>query len=312
MQIAKWDQHQGREVAGTYRLVECVPDFWNTKHKPRSRLILGDATGTATCVVPVAAEVIERRALSAFVRVSGTVSTKVLSHATINVTDIAFVAQPNIKSWHLLPREWVAEEGLDAFDKLLGLLDRLQHEAMVAFVDQVFSDGAIAKHFLNISASRKHHHPTPGGLLNHSVECAEMVEEMGRRLLSPHERDLAVVGALLHDIGKIRTLCPARSGTGAIHGVCQSALNLEVLAPYMPDLQTAWSSGANALRAILAPARYSMQSGGWSPLLLTDVVRYIDRLSAGKDLRTRSFSDRPDWQCYMTTPQGQPLVRVLP
>src|SRR5699024_10276273 len=94
-----------------------------------------------------------------------------------------------------------------------------------------------------------------------------------------------------------------------VRGVAQSALNLEILAPYMPALDADWPAGGEALREVLAP--YNTSRNG-AALLLTDIVHHVDQISAGADLRHEQFQTLPEYRCCTRTERGQWVKRVLP
>ncbi|MGN8160780.1 HD domain-containing protein [Salinisphaera sp. RV14] len=169
----------------------------------------------------------------------------------IDTHRIEKVALADSPSWHLLSRTWVPAESTAAFDRLTALLDRLTDPHVRALAHRLFISQEIAEPFLCVPASRSHHHAGIGGLLIHSVECAEMAESLSRYVLPTHERDLAVMGALLHDLAKIRIMKSGQVGRHAIYGVTQEALNLEVLAPFLKRLDREWPEGGAGLREIL-------------------------------------------------------------
>ena len=138
-----------------------------------------------------------------------------------------------------------------------------------------------------------------------------MAESLARYVLPTHEHDLAVMGALLHDLAKIRIMTSGQAGQHAIYGVTQEALNLELLAPFMKRLDRDWPEGGAGLREILAPAP-TYRSNSSSPLLVTDLVRYIDRLSSGAEIRAQRFRGAPAWRHCVRTEQGALVKRILP
>ena len=58
------------------------------------------------------------------------------------------------------------------------------------------------RRFRSVPAAKYHHHAYPHGLLDHSVAVAQLVSAAAATL-SGVDRDVAVAGALLHDIGKL-------------------------------------------------------------------------------------------------------------
>jgi 3'-5' exoribonuclease len=63
------------------------------------------------------------------------------------------------------------------------------------------------REFRRAPAAQYNHHAYRGGLLAHSLQVAGLVDETSR-ILPGVDRDLAVCGALLHDIGKLESYSP--------------------------------------------------------------------------------------------------------
>jgi hypothetical protein len=305
--------HAGAKISGIYRLIS-IKRSSSQRHENSAQVTVADATGFAVCHIPLtsAGVVGLTDVLSRFVAVTGRVSLSPSGTVRIDADRIERVAKPDRPSWHLLSRTWVPAEALGAFDQLVALLDRLKIAPIRSLAHRLFASQAISEPFLCVPASRAHHHAIAGGLLIHSVECAQMAESLAGYVLASHERDLAVMGALLHDLAKIRIMKWGQRSQYAIYGVTQEALNLEVLSPFLRRLDRDWPEGGAGLREMLAPARQYGPGSRVSPLLLTDLVRYIDRLSSGADIRAQSFRDSPAWRHCAKTEQGDLVKRVLP
>lgn len=242
------------------------------------------------------------------VSLNGVVELDGYGDVQVRVRSCVAAATFDVPSLDLLPWPWLHSRARPGFDRLLRLLYRVGAGPVRAFLNRLFADLSIARPYLRVLASSTHHHTDQGGLLIHSVECAE---ELAQRFLPHPERALGILGALVHDIAEIRILIQPGSPQRAINGVTLGALNLEVLAPYLRGLDREWPSGAAALREMLAPSRNS-GSSGWTPLLLTDFIRYIDRLSAGANLREQLFSPLPRFKRCTRTKNGQLLARISP
>jgi 3'-5' exoribonuclease len=67
---------------------------------------------------------------------------------------------------------------------------------------QVFAEEAFRRLFFRAFAANNVHHAFPGGLLQHTVEVAEMCSA-ACEIIPGLDRNLLVTGALLHDIGKM-------------------------------------------------------------------------------------------------------------
>jgi 3'-5' exoribonuclease len=160
----------------------------------------------------------------------------------------------------------------------------------------VFSDDNFTLPFINLPASHKHHHSLAGGLLEHSLECAEMVcrfSEFGQ-----DRRDLAVVGALFHDAGKIMTLRTADRFSAAGCILDHDALTLEVLSPYLKRLEATSHDISTALRYLWTWRNH--RRGTVHPILtVAEAISAADRISSALNVEEEAFRERPDWQRFV-------------
>ena len=77
-------------------------------------------------------------------------------------------------------------------------------------MESFLADADFLKRFVMAPAAKAMHHVYLGGLLEHSLAVADLVDDVSGRYPGIN-RDLLVTGALLHDVGKIDELCYARS-----------------------------------------------------------------------------------------------------
>lgn len=193
-----------------------------------------------------------------------------------------------------------------ALNDFKALLRKLSIGPLINFVHAVITDERITLPFLQVPASIDHHHHEDGGLLFHSVECAQIAETFPH--LDALEKELAIVGALFHDIGKIETFaCDGqRTKTGFL--IDHDALTLEILSRHLHDLKLNWVDGAIALRYI-----WTWQSGfqkdRYPRLLAAEAVRSADRISAGADARELAFDGHPQWHQHATLQGFGPATR---
>ncbi len=146
---------------------------------------------------------------------------------------------------------------------------------LVELVRRIFTDPAIAPAFLIAPASLNHHHAFSGGLLVHSAEVAGAVF---RWTAGESVQGLATVAALLHDIGKVRTLAGNLTRTALGRQVRHEALTLEVVAAHLAWFDDVWPEEAILLRHLLtADARRDRPS---SALAALELVHAADRISA--------------------------------
>jgi 3'-5' exoribonuclease len=194
---------------------------------------------------------------------------------------------------NLIPHSLSPEPQL--LGRLSSLVSRIANKPLRCFLDSVFSDDGFALQFVRLPASRHHHHAAVGGLLKHSLECAEMVQTFS--VFSPDMLDLAVVGALLHDAGKVMTL-HSQKFTPEYVLLDHDALTLEVLAPHLKHLDSISRETATALR-YLWTWRHSRRARVHPALVVAEAITAADRISTGLDFEEDEFNTRPQWQSIM-------------
>ncbi|KIH76956.1 metal dependent phosphohydrolase [Geoalkalibacter ferrihydriticus] len=77
-------------------------------------------------------------------------------------------------------------------------------------LESFFADEDFLRRYRTAPAAKAMHHVYLGGLLEHSLAVADLVDDICRRYPGLN-RDLLVAGALLHDVGKVDELCYERS-----------------------------------------------------------------------------------------------------
>ena len=171
---------------------------------------------------------------------------------------------------------------IDAFDCLLVMFSRLKNPFLQQFVRDVLLQPDVGINFLLCPASLNYHHNYKGGLIKHSLEAAWNIA--GVHELSTLERDIAVTAALLHDIGKVRTMRPNISRTQTGRLVDHSQLTLEICAWPLKILAEVAPGIADQLRhawTCYSPkARYGFKPKTRVALLL----QRVDNTSASGDL----------------------------
>lgn len=174
--------------------------------------------------------------------------------------------------------------------KLLVRLTKLANEittpAIYDFIEDVFNDNNIGPRFMVIPASRHHHHCYPGGHLEHSVECAELIAR-----IIPHNsimRDLTITAALLHDIGKVCNYS-ANSTRYQRSIVAHETRTLMILASHLRTLDRRWQE---ALEYLLTWKPGKGSSKAKIPVAI--LVRMVDNFSAAASAQEIAFDSLPD------------------
>lgn len=93
----------------------------------------------------------------------------------------------------------------DMEKKFFSLVGSVTDPLMKGLLEDIFKDKELWDAFKSAPAAKQFHHAYIGGLLEHTLGVAEFVET-ACKIQPSLERDLALTGALLHDIGKIREI----------------------------------------------------------------------------------------------------------
>lgn len=90
-------------------------------------------------------------------------------------------------------------------ERLLSLVATVEEPHMRALLESFFADEEFMGRFSSVPASISLHSAAVGGLLHHTLNVAGLALEIVRQ--HPKlDRDMVLTGALLHDIGKVRSL----------------------------------------------------------------------------------------------------------
>lgn len=220
-----------------------------------------------------------------------------------------------IRAWHCnqtcyspewLERIYFETADVTALERLWQVIRSLPVSCLKDWMFEVFAQPDFSIPFVRVAASHSHHHSHAGGLLVHSVECAEWVAQVANNTLNPKEAALAITAALLHDAGKIVTMQPGNDNPSVAHEV----LTLTVLEPALIRLQQQWSSGAYALRQMLS---WSSHYEKFPRLPGTLLVKMADQFSTALSARNKAFEAAPayyHWAKLQTSSSVQFFNRI--
>lgn len=91
------------------------------------------------------------------------------------------------------------------WSELKSLIESLENPELQAIAMAFYNDPSIESKFRIAPAGVKAHHAFPGGLLTHVIDMIKLSELIAARY-PQIDRDLLIVGAMLHDIGKLEEL----------------------------------------------------------------------------------------------------------
>jgi hypothetical protein len=175
---------------------------------------------------------------------------------------------------------------------LFELVDSLNLAPLKRFMNDVLSLTDYMKTFVSLPASKRHHHSFPGGLLSHSIECALLTYQTVRSLssVSENEAQVAMVSALLHDFGKIKTL-GMENHTSIGRLIDHEQLTLMLLAVPLNELSGRWPQGADTLQYLLQ----WKEKMGVCRFVSGNAIKMADRLSTSASLRSMAFDNKPGY-----------------
>lgn len=188
-------------VESVYRLDQV--DQRDTKTgKPYLRLTFGDATGAVPAVMwDGVAEVTAFCKTGAVVAVQGKYEINERYGPQLTVRSLRPAAEGEFEPADL------EETPLFAYDDLArdfaALVESVEQPHLAELLRRLLGpETATGRAFMSMPAAKKNHQAYEHGLLEHTLTVAQAVSE-GARIFPGVNRDLAVTGALLHDIGKL-------------------------------------------------------------------------------------------------------------
>jgi 3'-5' exoribonuclease len=153
------------------------------------------------------------------------------------------IAKPIHSSIYMLPYR-AAIYPRDVF-KLVTFVEMIENKHLKQFITDVLLQPRVTLPYLRNPASSNHHHSFLGGLLRHSIAVVELALEQSPTGV---ERDIIIVVALLHDIGKVMTLNENMRLTEVGKLVEHDDLTLEICAEPLSRLNEKDAQIASILR----------------------------------------------------------------
>ena len=191
---------EGQEIAGAFAVRERER---RTRKNGEDflRLIVADRTGTVEAVAWDAVdECFECCAPGCVVFIEGRFSIHAQYGAKITIKAIRAAADGEYSHDELAEGPPVSVGQLEA--QLRELLGTIQNPQLSQLLDRIFGpDSRLWKRFREAPAAKYYHQAYPHGLLDHTVSVAQAVSAAAAAFPGV-DRDVAVTGALLHDIGK--------------------------------------------------------------------------------------------------------------
>ncbi|MCE5251030.1 HD domain-containing protein [bacterium] len=193
------DIHEGDEFVGFYAIRRCELREYDNMF--RLELELTDKTGSLPGVVwNDAREIREQLARHTVVKVKGRLGTY-RDKPQARIEKIRPAEETEYDPDRFIPSTPGDIENLKS--RVDALVRSIGEPRLKELADSVFGSAQFMKEFVRCPGGAKWHHPYIGGLIEHTVGVAELCDFIAGK--HPElNRDLLVVAALLHDVGKIK------------------------------------------------------------------------------------------------------------
>lgn len=199
-----------KQYAGSVRAGEFVNDIFVLSEKNISQkkdgsdylnVLLSDKTGKLKGVVWDNVDKISSdKNPGDFVHVKGSIS-EYKGALQIVIKDMENISSDSIEPSDFLPS---TKQDIDLmFERLLKLSGSIEENNLKALLDAFWADKNFVENFKIAPAAKKMHHAYSGGLLEHTLSMALLADKIAGHY-NGIDRDLLIVGTILHDIGKIR------------------------------------------------------------------------------------------------------------
>jgi 3'-5' exoribonuclease len=165
------------------------------------RLVLADATGTVVALAwDGVSECFEAAPPGSIVRIAGRFSVHRQYGKQIKLESVRAARPDEYDPEELAEAPSIPVERLE--EDLRALVETIQKPALRELLARFFAaDSAAWQRFREAPAAKHYHQAYRGGLLEHTVSVAQGVSASAA-LFPGIDRDVAIAGALLHDIGK--------------------------------------------------------------------------------------------------------------
>jgi 3'-5' exoribonuclease len=182
----------------------------------------------------------------------------------------------------------------DLFQNLRNLAATIKKGPLQRLTKQILSDTQLMDRFKAAPAAKSMHHAYLGGLLEHTVSVTELVAHI-TAFYPDLNRDLLVVGAILHDIGKVDEfvydLSIDYSDSGRLLG--HMVLGVQILDEKIRSLRTFPAEEAILLSHLILSHHGEMGLGAVRLPMTREalVLHFADDLDAKMNSVTRILSD---------------------
>jgi 3'-5' exoribonuclease len=190
------------------------------------------------------------------------------------------------------------------FERLKSVSDSISAEHLRDLLNAMWEDSTLVKGFKRAPAAKKMHHAYLGGLLEHTLSMALLADKIAGHY-SGLNRDLLIIGAVVHDIGKIKELSYDRSIDYTDQGRLLShiVLGLEMVEAKIRSIENFPDHDAAMIKHMIVSHHGAREFGSPEPPKTIEAVllNYIDEIdSRVNGIREFMADSDPDstWTAY--------------
>lgn len=270
--------------------------------KEYENVVLQDKTGSLDCKIwdPTSAGISEFEPLD-YVEVSGRLS-------TFNGTlQLSIERARKCGEGEYDPKDYLPVSSRDInemYNELLSYIKDFKNPHIKKLAESFFvEDEAFVKVFKNSSAAKTIHHGFVGGLLEHTVSVAKLCNVLGD-LYPILNKDLLVVSALLHDIGKVKELSafPLNDYTDEGQLLGHIVMGVEMVSEKLKDIPEFPVKLASEIKHCIVAHHGEFEFGSPKKPALIEalVLSMADNLDAKIEQMTEIFNstESEDWLGY--------------
>lgn len=188
-------------------------------------------------------------------------------------------------------------------DRLIQISQTVKHEHLSRLLSAFFEDEAFVDSFKTAPAAKKMHHAYLGGLLEHTLSIALLVQAIADHYKGIN-KDLLLTGGILHDIGKIQefsyeTHIDYSDEGRLLHHI---VIGVEMLERKIASINDFPEDIALVLKHMIVSHHGTRDFGSPEPpkTLEAVILHYLDQLDA-KFTAVRTFMDAEDPEAAWTS-----------
>lgn len=271
--------NQMRNVKGSFRLLGCIAKV-SRLDEPYWSIKLADISATKDVLVFDESPCWERFSMNGVITAELTYRSSagfIVARDPQPLSLECAIANPPL-FWKTLPINWCADNSELALQHFLQVIMGLQSPVLLRFITVVFWQQDVLESFLKAPASLNYHHNFSGGLLQHSLEVAQICAALP--LKTQYDRDILITAALLHDIGKVKTLKSEMRRTTLGRLVDHDEMTLELCAMGLQWLDNHEPESAILLRHLWTCSSPGARYGYKAQTYLAPALQLADRMSS--------------------------------